>query len=108
MKPDLRIDDDMHACCPDCRLGWLIYDAKPRESDASVWNAVEELLPALKAQLESTPLADMPNLGESRRAYRACGKDPGRWRVSSEALYRLHKALSYLNRSVPYEAGFAH
>ena len=88
MKPDLRIDDDMHACCPDCRLGWLIYDAEPRESDASVWNAVEELLPALKAQLESTPLADMPNLGESRRAYRACGKDPGRWRVSSEALYR--------------------
>ncbi|WP_294489267.1 phenylalanine--tRNA ligase beta subunit-related protein [uncultured Mailhella sp.] len=116
MKPDLRIDDDMHACCPDCRLGWLIYDAEPRESDASVWSAVEALLPALKAQLESTPLADMPNLGESRRAYRACGKDPGRWRVSSEALYRrvrqgrdLYRinAVVDVNNLVSLETGFS-
>lgn len=88
IRPDIRIDDDMLSRCPDCRLGWLIYEAEPREPDAAVWSRFAELLPELRKKLEVTALADMPNLGESRRGYRACGKDPGRWRVSSEALYR--------------------
>ena len=86
--PNIRIDDDMLARCPECRLGWLIYEAEPAETCPAVWERMEAVLPGLKARLEVTPLADMPNLGESRRAYKACGKDPGRWRVSSEALYR--------------------
>ena len=116
MRPDMRIDDDICACCPDCRLGWLVYDAVPDESDAGVWAAVEALLPSLKARLEATPLAEMPNLGESRRGYRACGKDPGRWRVSSEALYRrvrqgkdLYRINSVVdvNNLVSLETGFS-
>lgn len=86
--PNIRIDDDMLARCPECRLGWLIYEAEPAETCPAVWERMEAVLPGLKARLEATPLADMPNLGESRRAYKACGKDLGRWRVSSEALYR--------------------
>lgn len=88
MKQNICIDDDILSRCPDCRLGWLSYEAVPRTSDDAVWDVFSSVLPPLRARLESTPLADMPNLGESRKAYRACGKDPGRWRVSSEALYR--------------------
>lgn len=88
LEPDIRIDDDMLSRCPECRLGWLCYEAQPVESGEAVWSRFALFLPGLKARLEATPLADMPNLGESRRGYKACGKDPGRWRVSSEALYR--------------------
>lgn len=88
MRPDIHIDEDMFSCWPECRLGWLSYDATPEESGKAVLDSIDALLPGLRARLENTPLAEMPNLGESRRAYRACGKDPGRWRVSSEALYR--------------------
>ena len=88
LESDIRIDDDMLSRCPECRLGWLCYEAQPRESGEAVWSRFALLLPGLKERLEATPLADMPNLGESRRGYKACGKDPGRWRVSSEALYR--------------------
>lgn len=103
MRPDIRIDDDILSRCPDCRLGWLVYDAEPRESDGDVWDCLSAMLPSLKARLDSTPLADMPNLGESRKGYRACGKDPGRWRVSSEALYRRvrqGKELYHINSVV--------
>ena len=41
-----------------------------------------------KTHAETTLLAQIPNLDESRKAYKAFGKDPGRFRVSSEALYR--------------------
>lgn len=86
--PVIAIAEDLRTLCPECRLGWLTFSAVPRESGGEMDACLGLLLPELKAVLEQTPLADMPNLGESRRAYKACGKDPGRWRVSSEALYR--------------------
>lgn len=116
MKPDIRIDDDIFSRCPDCRLGWLSYRAIPSESGKDILDSFGCLLPALKARLETTNLADMPNLGESRRGYRSCGKDPGRWRVSSEALYRrvrqgreLYRINSVVdvNNLVSLETGFS-
>ena len=88
MTPDMRMDDEILSLCPDFRLGWLTYEAEPKESGDEIRAAFEPVLAVLRKQLEHTPLAEMPNLGESRKGYRACGKDPGRWRVSSEALYR--------------------
>ena len=53
---------------------------------------------------------------ESRAAFRACGKDPGRWRVSSEALYRrvrqgreLYRINSVVdvNNLISIESGFS-
>ncbi len=114
--PELYIDDDIRTRCPECRLGWLVYEAEPREDCPAVWAYIEAAQPAWKACLETTPLADMPNLGESRRGYRACGKDPGRWRVSSEALYRrvrqgkaLYRINSVVdvNNLVSLETGFS-
>ena len=66
--------------------------------------------------LETTPLAQIPNLDESRKAYKAFGKDPGRFRVSSESLYRRvrqGKALYQIhsvvdaNNLVSLETGFS-
>ena len=101
--PNIAISEDILARAPECRLGWLVYDAEPVEDCPAVWQAVDALLPGLRAKLECTPLAEMPNLGESRRGYKACGKDAGRWRVSSEALYRRirqGKALYRINSVV--------
>ena len=49
MRPDMRIDDDVCACCPECRLGWITYEAVPREDDAAVSAAMEALLPSLRS-----------------------------------------------------------
>ncbi len=116
MQPDIRIDDDIFSRCAECRLGWLTYRAEPRPSGNEILAAFDSVLPILKTRLDSTALADMPNLGESRRGYRACGKDPGRWRVSSEALYRrvrqgkeLYRINSVVdvNNLVSLETGFS-
>ena len=53
--------------------------------------------------LESTELAAMPQIGPSRRAFKAFGRDPGRVRISSEALYRRlrqGKELYQINTAV--------
>lgn len=114
--PPLMVAEDIRGRVPDIRLGWMTYGATPLQDCPAVWQAVEEVLPALRARLEAVPLADMPNLGEARRGYKACGKDPGRWRVSSEALYRrvrqgkdLYRINSVVdvNNLVSLETGFS-
>ena len=114
--PTLSMDEELKALWPETRLGCLFYETETREADAALRERTEALLPSLRATLESTPLADMPNLGEARAAYRAFGKDPGRWRISSEALYRrvrqnkdLYRINSVVdvNNLVSLETGFS-
>ena len=40
------------------------------------------------AELADTPAAELPPIAAARRAYRALGKDPSRYRLASEALMR--------------------
>lgn len=87
--PVLHIDDAIRQAWPQARLGCLLYAVEVRPKDEALWAYLGgTLTPHLHAMLESTPLAQIPNLSESRQAYKAIGKDPGRFRVSSEALYR--------------------
>ncbi len=96
--PDLSVSGELRAICPEARLGWLTFTAVPKDRSAALDARLSSVLPGIRTMLERIPLADMPNLGESRRAFKACGKDPGRWRVSSEALYRRVRQGGELRR----------
>lgn len=89
MLPDIRIDPALLARYPQTRLGCLAHLVSVEASREDLQRYLGEVTaPFLRQMLESTPLADIPNLAESRAAYKAFGKDPGRYRISSEALYR--------------------
>ena len=102
--PNITIDPSIRDAWPEARLGCFIYTADVRAREDSLWTCLEnEVAPYLKTMLETTPLAQIPNLDESRKAYKAFGKDPGRFRVSSESLYRRvrqGKALYQINSVV--------
>ncbi|MFR0875825.1 MAG: B3/4 domain-containing protein [Bilophila wadsworthia] len=101
---NVTIDPSIKGAWPEARLGCFIYTADVRAREDSLWTCLEnEVAPYLKTMLETTPLAQIPNLDESRKAYKAFGKDPGRFRVSSESLYRRvrqGKALYQINSVV--------
>ena len=101
---NVTIDPSIKGAWPEARLGCFIYTADVRAREDSLWTCLEnEVAPYLKTMLETTPLAQIPNLDESRTAYKAFGKDPGRFRVSSESLYRRvrqGKALYQINSVV--------
>lgn len=115
--PAISIDASLKVLWPETRLGCLFYDAAPGEASEELHRLlVDRVLPPLRATLETTPLAEMPRLGASRRAYKAFGKDPGRFRISSEALYRrirrgkdLYRinAVVDTNNLVSLETGFS-
>lgn len=87
--PKIVIDAFLKERWEETRLGCLWYAASVDEGDGALGRRLaEKTIPALRGVLETTPLARMPELDAARRAYKAFGKDPGRFRVSSEALYR--------------------
>ncbi len=88
MIPVIAVADEIKKICPECRLGWIVFSAVPSLGDDAIRACAAKVLPPLKARLEATPLAEMPHIGDARRGFKACGADPGRRRVSSEALYR--------------------
>ncbi len=82
-----------------------------------MWKKIDsEVAPALLKQMEQTSITEFENVKYSRLAYRALGKDPGRYRVSSEALYRrikqgkgLYKINTVVdvNNLISLETGFS-
>lgn len=113
----VRLDPALKALWPEIRLGCLSYAAVPQAENPALWAFFgAHVLPALRDALENTPLANLPNLGEARQAFRAFGRDPGRSRVSSEALYRrlrqgkeLYRINSVVdvNNLISLETGFS-
>lgn len=91
-RPVIRPDADILARVPGLCLGCLVHEVEVEPSRPDCQDYLDnELAPRLVARMEGEPLAQWPNLGPSRAGCKACGKDPGRYRISSEALYRRLK-----------------
>ena len=74
---NITIDPSIKNAWPEARLGCLTYTADVLAREDALWTCLEnEVAPYLKTMLETTPLAQIPNLDESRKAYKAFGKDP--------------------------------
>lgn len=110
-------DPALTALWPGMGLGCLAWRARVLPENPALWAFfADEILPGLRQRLQETPLAQLPHLGESRRAYKAFGKDPGRCRVSSEALcrrirqgkdlYRINSVVD-ANNLISLETGFS-
>lgn len=89
MKYDVKIDNRLYEIYSDIRLGLLQFKAEVKESDNGFWNYMNhEVLPQIRNAIEGKEWNDIPGVRGSRAAYKAFGRNPGRYRVSSEALLR--------------------
>lgn len=114
---DVSIHAAMREAWPGTCLGCLVYSVKVEQKNPGLWAFYEDTMAAgLVRQLEEVALADMPGVGDSRAAYKAFGADPGRQRVSSEALYRRVRqgkglyqvnSLVDVNNVVSLQCGFS-
>lgn len=86
---NIRIDKNLLDVYPALSLGCLTYKATVEKTNLELWDKMEnEVLPHLISLLEDQPIAEMEGISSSRKAYKAFGKDPSRYRVSSESLIR--------------------
>lgn len=89
MKYEVNIDKLLFEAYPDIRLGLMRFEADVKPSDEQFWTYMDsEVLPEVRAAVEGREWSDIPGIRGSRAAYKAFGRNPGRYRVSSEALIR--------------------
>ena len=89
MKYDVIIDNRLYEIYSDIRLGLLRFKAEVKESDNSFWEYMNNKVePQIRNAIEGKEWHDIPGVRGSRAAYKAFGRNPGRYRVSSEALLR--------------------
>lgn len=85
----IKIDDQLNSVYPDIRLGLLQFQADVKESDKNFWERMNHtVLSQVQKTIEGKQWNEIPGVKGSRAAYKAFGRNPGRYRVSSEALLR--------------------
>ncbi|NVO15128.1 MAG: hypothetical protein HXX10_13920 [Rhodoplanes sp.] len=84
----VSIDPAVKAACPGLALG-LIEAAVTNGSDnPGLWAEIDACAEAVRRTMAIEDIAKLPAVQALRRAYRALGKDPTRYRGSQEALLR--------------------
>lgn len=85
----LTIDSEMKSLWPDTRVGCFQYKVTVEKKNEDMWKYLKkDIFKKTKDAIFDYGINEIPNIKESRQAYKAFGKDPSRYRVSSEALIR--------------------
>lgn len=89
MRKNVSIDEAMKALWPCVRVGCMQYKVKVQKKNEEMWKYLKkDIYKKAKDAIFDYGVNEIPNIKESRAAYKAFGKDPSRYRVSSEALIR--------------------
>ncbi len=89
MTKHLQIDRVMKALWPAARVGCFQYKVQVGKKNEEMWKYLKkDIFKKVKDDIFDYGINEIPNIKASRQAYKAFGKDPSRYRVSSEALIR--------------------
>ena len=89
MAVNVAIDPALKERYPQIRLGCLAYEAKVEKENPALWAEMESrVVPETLQLLEEKGLTGLEGIRSSREAYKAFGRNPTRYRVSSESLIR--------------------
>jgi DNA/RNA-binding domain of Phe-tRNA-synthetase-like protein len=84
------------------KLGCLLCNVKNNEYNSELWKEIDSEVIRISS-IDISNIKDIPQIASSREAYKRLGKDPSRYRLSSEALYRRiinQKGLYQINTVV--------
>lgn len=85
---NVYISKELKSRCPELRLGCIEADVQVAASTNGLLNEINFLTGQLSQSLTIENISKLPAIAAARKAYKACGKDPARYRLSAEALLR--------------------
>lgn len=84
----IEVSDELRQTCPDFRGAAVFAVVRNSGYNEELWKRIAEFTEAYRARYTTDSIKDMPSIQGTRQAYKKCGKDPSRYRPSSEALCR--------------------
>ena len=84
----VKVSSEIELVCP--RFAGAVVEAQVVNTTfcQPLWDEIHELGERYRATLTTESLKEMASIAATRRVYKACGKDPSRYRPASEALIR--------------------
>lgn len=85
---EIIVSEEIKSVCPGF-VGACV-DAQVENSTycEPLWSEIHRLAADCRSRLTTETLKDLPSIAATRRVYKACGKDPSRYRPASEQLIR--------------------
>jgi len=84
----VEISDELITAVPTLQLSCIECDVEVLERNDHLWEVIVAKIGELNRSLKVEDISKLPAISASRLAYKACGKDPARYRLSAEALLR--------------------
>ncbi len=85
---NIIVSEDIAKVCPSFVGACLEAEVTNSPYAEGLWQEIDALGKHYRQTLTTESLKEMSAIAATRRVYRACGKDPSRYRPSSEALIR--------------------
>lgn len=99
----ITISNELLKICPNIQLGCIQYSADVEKGSKELWKEIDKVIKKLEKSMAVEDIAKEKNVKDSRELYKKIGKDPHRYRISSEALLRRilqRKGLYKINNIV--------
>ncbi len=85
---NISIDEKLKEKLPDLQLGVIEANVIISPSDDELWGMIESVYKNLQKTLTLEDVLKIKGIQAARRSYKKLGKDPSRYRVSSDSLIR--------------------
>ena len=82
------VSEEIERVCPGFVGACVEAQVENSSYNAELWDEIRRLGEQCRATLTTETLKDQPSIAATRRVYKACGKDPSRYRPASEQLIR--------------------
>ena len=84
----VRIEEHIKSLCPKLTLGIIECNIRNTELDQKLWDTIDKEIECFSQHYNIPDINKRPIIKTTREAYKKCGKEPNRYRPSSEALSR--------------------
>lgn len=82
------VDERIREICPDVKIGLIRAKVRNSETSEELWQEIKKASRRIHDSYELLWINKRPAIAATRQLYKRLGKDPNRYRVSSEALCR--------------------
>ena len=84
----IHVSDEIRQRCPHFTGAAVFANVTNSASNAALWQQIDSFISDYRTRYTPDSIKQMPAILATREAYKACGKDPSRYRPSGEALVR--------------------
>ena len=85
---EVIVSKEIETVCPNFVGACVDAQVKNSKYCQALWEEINSLGEKFRKELTTESLKELSGIAATRKVYRACGKDPSRYRPASESLIR--------------------